>query len=110
MPCRDYESDWGRSNYSNAEFEALKVQNDRLARVACEAMTRLTELADRTKRTYTLTQETYEWWAKHQEADRAEQLRISKEKEKVRRAEEAAKRRADAIKSLSKEQRNALGL
>lgn len=108
MPCRDYQSD---SSYAASQVDELKAQNDRLARIACEAMTKLTEFTNSTSKpyTYTLTRETHEWWTKHQEADKAEQLRKAREAAKARKAEEAAKRRQAAINSLTKEQREALG-
>jgi hypothetical protein len=106
MPCRSYESD---SSYQDNRIDELKEQNDRLARIACDAMTRLIELSTRTKSSLVINAETHAWWVKHQAADKAEQLRIANEAAKVRKAEEVATKRMTVIKSLTKEQREALG-
>jgi hypothetical protein len=99
MPCRDYESDsW---DYSS-ENRKLKDRADKLARIACKAMTALEEngiedflvLKD---------EEVREWWAAHKEADRrAEAKRLEKERrERVK---------AEALAKLSTEERELLGL
>jgi uncharacterized protein YcaQ len=99
MPCRDYESDnW---DYSS-ENRQLKEQADKLARIACKAMSALEEngiedfliLKDN---------EVAEWWAQHKEADRKEKARIV-EKERRERV------KAEALAKLSSEERELLGL
>lgn len=99
MPCRDYESDtW---DYSS-ENRQLKKQADRLARIACKAMTALSEMG---KEDFLLLQddEVREWWQAHQEADRKEKARIA-EKERRERI------KADALARLSDEEKELLGL
>lgn len=99
MPCRDYESDtW---DYSS-ENRQLKKQADRLARIACKAMTALAEMG---KEDFLLLQddEVREWWQAHQEADRKEKARIA-EKERRERI------KADALARLSDEEKELLGL
>lgn len=100
MPCRDYESDsWGSGSADRAK---LKAQADKMARIACKAMTALEEngiedflvLKD---------EEVREWWAQHKEADRREQARIA-EKERRERV------KAEALAKLSSEERELLGL
>lgn len=102
MPCRDYDSDsWGSNGYSE-ENRKLKNQNDRLARVACKAMTELVKsgYAD-----FLLLQddEVREWWDKHQEADRKEQARLAE-------IERRNKIKADALAKLSNEEKEILGI
>jgi hypothetical protein len=79
MPCRDYDYDYGASNND------LKTQNDRLARIACKAMTALTELG---KEDFLILKdnEVREWWEKHQIADRLaqEEERLLKQLDEIR--------------------------
>ena len=80
MPCRDYEY------IDNANsFSKLKEQNDRLARIACKAMTALTELG---KEDFLILKddEVREWWEKHQIADRLaqEEERLLKQLEEIK--------------------------
>ena len=96
MPCRDYESD------SRDSEIALKKQNDRLARIACAAMT---ELESQGKADFLLLKndELRAWWGKHKEADRK------------RMEDEAAKAKLEAFKKaaldkLTDEERAVLGL
>lgn len=99
MPCRDYESDsW---DYSS-ENRKLKAQADKLARIACKAMSALEEMG---KEDFLLLKdnEVREWWAQHKEADRREQARIA-EKERRERV------KADALARLSNEEKELLGL
>jgi hypothetical protein len=99
MPCRDYESDtW---DYSS-ENRKLKAQADKLARIACKAMSALEELE---KEDFLLLKddEVREWWQKHKEADRKEKARVA---EKERRA----RVKAEALARLSDEEKELLGL
>jgi predicted transcriptional regulator len=100
MPCRDYESDsWGSGSAENTK---LKAKVDKLARIACKAMTALEEngledflvLKD---------DEVASWWKEHKEADRKEQARLI-EKERRERV------KAEALSKLSSEERELLGL
>ena len=101
MPCKDYE-EYDRYDDYERDIRALEKQNDRLARIACKAMTALSKdgHAD-----FLLLEddEVREWWVKHQEADRkakaveAEKLRIAQVKK-------------DALAKLSAEERKVLGI
>lgn len=57
MPCRDY--------YQDEEDKSMREHNDLLARVACKAMTELTNngIADAL---LLKDDEVREWWAQHQ--------------------------------------------
>lgn len=99
MPCRDYESD----GYDyHAESVKMKQQADKLARIACKAMTVLEEngIED-----FLLLQddEVRTWWAQHKEADRKEKARVAEieRKERVK---------AEALARLSDEEKELLGL
>lgn len=106
MPCRDYET-LGES-YRSDRIDALEIQNNRLARIACEAMTELTKVKN--LKGSGMTAETIEWWIAHQKADKAEQERLAKEKEHNKQLAIKAQKRKDMIKAMSKEQREILGL
>ena len=101
MPCQSYESDWARSS-NDSEVHRLKAEADRLARIACSAMTALTD-AGQADFLLLKNEEVREWWITHQEADRREQERQA---EKRRRIE----LRAQALSKLSAEERRALGI
>ena len=102
MPCRDYYSDSWTSSRSDASEKRLKAQADKLARIACKA---LTALQDMGKEDFLLLKddEVREWWQQHQEADR-----------KAREAEELKQRRkeakARAMSKLTDEEKVLLGL
>jgi hypothetical protein len=93
MPCRNYESD----DYDDEEVEDedYEGQADKLARIACKAMTALEAMG---KEDFLLLQddEVREWWSAHKEADR-----------QARAAEEA---KARALAKLSDEEKILLGL
>lgn len=99
MPCRDYESDsWGVSRSA----PNLKGQMDKLARIACKAMT---ELVEQGKADFLLIRddEVREWWIQHIEADR----KAREEKEKKDRE---AKIRKEALAKLTPEEKKILGI
>ena len=99
MPCRDYESD----DYAYSQESAqLKKQADRLARIACKAMTAL-EKDGHADFLLLEDDEVREWWAEHQEADRAEKAKVA---EKARRAQI----KADVLNRLTDEEKLILGL
>lgn len=101
MPCRDYEDDRSYDR-SNSEVQALKKQNDRLARIACKAMQALEELE---KEDFLLLKddEVRDWWLVHKEADRQAQEALARKKAK----QEA---RAQAMSKLTNEEQILLGL
>ena len=106
MPCRDYDTRWDdtwNSAYRSEEnLKEARQHSDKLARIACKAMTELVKsgYAD-----FLLLQddEVREWWEKHQEADR---------KAKEAKAEKArlAKLKKEALAKLSDEEKKVLGI
>ena len=101
MPCKDYE-DYDRYADYQKDIKALEKQNDRLARIACKAMTALS--ADGHADFLLLKdEEVREWWVKHQEADRkAREAELEKQR--------LIKLKADALAKLSPEERKVLGI
>lgn len=114
MPCRDYEDD--RTSSSSREIEQLRKQNDKLARIACNAMRVAENLISKAAGVPVdeLTQamfarefvkvgiksghraEVFAWWDKHKMADALQA--------------DAAKIKAGhaVLKKLTKEEREAL--
>jgi hypothetical protein len=96
-----YETEWARSS-NDREVKQLKVQADKLARIACKA---LQALEDMGKEDFILLKddEVRTWWAEHKEADR-----------KARKAAEAKRARAEAKKQalakLTDDEKILLGL
>jgi len=101
MPCQSYEDDWDRGS-DERKIRELKAQCDRLARIACKAMTELerNEVED-----LLLLQddEVRTWWKKHKEDDAREQARLAEIERKKR-------VRAEALARLSAEEQEVLGL
>ena len=96
MPCMSYDD---RPDYSDREW---KNKTDKLARIACKAMT---ELVKSGKADFLLIadDEVREWWDAHQEADRkAREERERKEREK--------RIRKEALSKLSDEEKKVLGI
>lgn len=103
MPCRDYETP-GES-YRSDRIDALEIQNNRLARIACEMAQLLTPTARKE-----LSPEATTWWIAHQKADKAEQERIAKAKEHNKQLAIKAQKKRVLIAQMTKEQREILGL
>lgn len=101
MPCRSYEDDWAEKSNLD-EVKKLKKQVDRLARIACKAMT---ELEKNRMEVFILLQddEVREWWAQHKIAD-AKAAAAKAERARV------AKVKRDALSKLSDEERKVLGI
>ena len=101
MPCMSYDTNWANSS-SDSDVKRLKEEADKLARIACAAMTELEKMG---KEDFLIlkNEEVGQWWAKHKEADRKEQERI---------AEKARKERvkAEALARLTDEEKELLGL
>lgn len=95
MPCRDYYSDdahdWHR--------EAYKEQCDKLARIACAAMTEL-EQVGKAEFLVLRNEEVRDWWEEHKEADRKERARIAELERRERVKQEALARLTDEEKEL----------
>jgi hypothetical protein len=110
MPCRSYEDDHHSGSPTDSwQYRELKEINDRLARIACKAMT---ELVEQGKADFLVLRddELREWWEKHQEADR----KARKAEEAKKRAAEEKKRlaqlRSEVLAKLTSEEKKALGI
>ena len=101
MPCMSYDTNWANDS-SNREVRKLKAEADKLARIACKAMSALEEEG---KADFLMLKddELRAWWKKHKEDDAREQARIA-EKERRERV------KAEALASLSDEAKELLGL
>ena len=101
MPCQSYETSWAQSS-SDRDIKKLKAEADKLARIACKAMTALEE-AGQEDFLLLKDEEVRTWWAKHKEADA---------KAKAEREEKArmARIKKEALSKLSTEERKALGI
>jgi len=106
MPCLSYETEWFHSNPRRTHTEtALKTECDRLARIACKAMTTLEQL-DPELKSFKDT-ESRKWWSDHKKADKARMDREAKEKAKI---DEQEKLREAALAKLTPEEILAFGL
>lgn len=98
MPCRDYFTDgdlgWNRERY--------KEQCDKLARIACAAMTEL-EKVGKADFLVLKDDELRNWWEAHKEADRKERARIAE----IERQEQV---KQEALDRLTDEEKELLGL
>ena len=101
MPCMSYDTNWASSS-NDREVRKLKQECDRLARIACKAMTELVKsgygdflvLKD---------DEVREWWEKHQEDDhKAQEARLEKERR--------AQVKKEALAKLSDDEKQVLGI
>lgn len=101
MPCMDYDSRWASSS-NDGEIRKLKQQNDRLARIACKAMTELVK-SGHADFVVLKDDEVREWWEKHQEDDRKAQ------EAKAERARKA-KLKKEAMAKLTDEELRILGI
>jgi len=99
MPCSD--GGWTRS-VDDSAIRDLEKRNDKLARIACAAMTALEEngIED-----FVLLQneEVREWWTEHKEFDRQRRAKQA-ERERI------AQVKKDALAKLSAEERKILGI
>ena len=103
MPCLSYDTEWVNTNPRRSHTEtALKTECDRLARIACKAMTLLVEQG---KADFLILRddEVREWWEQHQEADR-------KAREEREKKDREAKIRKEALAKLTPEEKKILGI
>ena len=109
MPCLSYETEWvhdlSRASRKTNEVIALKNECDRLARIACKAITQLEQL-DPELKTFKDT-ESRKWWAAHKKADAA---RIAKEEKENAKKLEQERLRKEALAKLTPEEIEAIGL
>jgi len=105
MPCRDYQDS------PSADTDALRKQNDRLARIACKAMDILVETGN-ADLLLTGDDEVRNWYTAHKEADRKaqEEARRRKIVEDMRlaRIEHKKKLIQTAMSKLTPEEKEAL--
>lgn len=101
MPCQSYDTNWAETS-NDRDIKRLKKEADKLARIACAA---LTELEKDGKADFLILKndELREWWTAHKEADRKEQARLA-EIERKRLIKE------EALARLSDEEKEVLGL
>jgi hypothetical protein len=101
MPCKSYEDDYRSGSPTDSwQYKELKANNDKLARIACKAMT---ELESNSIGDFLLLKddEVRTWWLAHKEADRKAQ-EAAAEKARV------AKVKRDALKKLTDEEKKVL--
>ena len=98
MPCMSYDTNWA-SGSSDRDIKRLKAEADKLARIACAAMSELEKMG---KEDFLIlkNEEVGTWWAAHKEADRKERERVAELERKKRVKEEALKRLTDEEKEL----------
>jgi hypothetical protein len=101
MPCQSYDSSWANDS-NDREVRKIKKEADKLARIACAALTELEENGI-AEVLLLKNDELREWWAAHKEADRKEQARLAEKERRARVKEEALAR-------LSEEEKELLGL
>lgn len=101
MPCMSYESNWA-SDSNDRDVKRLKKEADKLARIACKAMTELVK-SGHADFLVLKDDEIRDWWEKHQEADRkAQEAQLEKE-----RREQVKK---EALAKLSDDEKRVLGI
>lgn len=105
MPCLSYDTEWVSTNPRRTHTETvLKIECDRLARIACKAMATLEQLDPELNNFK--DREARKWWSDHKKADKARMDREAKEKAKV---EEHERLRQQALAKLSPEEIEAFG-
>ena len=98
MPCMSYDTNWASSS-SDSDIKRLKKEADKLARIACEALTEL-EKAGKADFLILKNDELREWWEAHKEADRKEKARVAEQERRERVKREALDRLTDEEKEL----------
>jgi len=101
MPCMSYDTNWASSS-NDYDVKRLKKEADKLARIACKAMTELVK-SGHADFLVLKDDEVREWWDKHQEDDRKAQ---EAKAEKARKA----KLKREALAKLSDEEKKILGI
>jgi uncharacterized membrane-anchored protein len=103
MPCRSYEDDYRTGSPTESwQYKELKANNDKLARIACKAMSELVK-SGYADFLVLKDDEVREWWEQHQAAD----LKAQNEKAEKDRL---AKARKDALAKLTPEEKKILGI
>lgn len=102
MPCQSYDNDYMREPNYDSQMRSLKKQADKLARIACKALTEL-EKNEVEDLLLLKDEEVRVWWKKHKEDDAREQARLAEIERKERVKQEA-------LAKLSDEERKLLGI
>ena len=103
MPCRSYEDDYRTGSPTESwQYKELKANNDKLARIACKAMSELVK-SGYADFLVLKDDEVRKWWEQHQAAD----LKAQNEKAEKDRL---AKARKDALAKLTPEEKKILGI
>jgi len=107
MPCRSYDTDWfeEQRSYATREARLLKAEADKLARIACNAMSELEKFDP--ELSVIKDMEARKWWTAHKKADA---LRKAKEAEEKAKKDAEEKLRKEAIAKLTPEEIAAYGL
>jgi len=101
MPCMSYDTNWASSS-NDRDIKRLKAEADKLARIACKAMTELVK-SGHADFLVLKDDEVRDWWEAHQEADRkAQEAKL----ERQRRAQV----KKEALAKLSDEEKKILGI
>jgi len=96
-----YESNWA-SDSNDRDVKRLKKEADKLARIACKAMTELVK-SGHADFLVLKDDEIREWWEQHQEADRkAQEAQLEKERR--------AQVKKEALAKLSDDEKRVLGI
>lgn len=101
MPCRDYEGAFGGSVDRTEYYTA---QRDKLARIACRAMTALEKLG---RLDLVADKESADWFKKHKADDAAAEARRRADRDRARTQDRL---KASALSKLSDAERKALGV
>ena len=98
MPCMSYDTNWANDS-NDRDVKRLKAEADKLARIACAAMTELEKMG---KEDFLIlkNEEVGHWWAAHKEADRKERERVAEKARRERVKKEALDRLTDEEKEL----------
>lgn len=99
MPCRDY---YSGDEYNAQQTRRYEEQRDKLARIACRAMTLLEE-----KGITLHSKEAQQWFAQHKKDDAAAAARKAEEE---RREAEKARLKKAALSKLSEAEKKVLGV
>jgi hypothetical protein len=104
MPCRDYEDDRG---WQSAEVDKFRVQNDRLARIACKVMQ---ELERQGTQDFLLLkdEEVRTWWIAHKEADAKAAAARKAVRDRAKEKARLKKIKEELLAQLTEDQKKAL--
>ena len=108
MPCKDYEDHYYRVGNSD-ETNKVREQNDRLARIACAAMTEL-EHNGIAEGILLRNDEVRTWWEAHKIADAKARAEKAKKEAAELEKRRLAKIKQELLNSMTPDQKKALGI